>query len=59
MPKNINVEESSLREPVRLPTVDGDGVQPGVDLDNSADLLDLLDAPDDPDLPEWHHPLNI
>ena len=28
----------------RLPTVTGDGLLPGVDLDNSADLRDLLDA---------------
>jgi hypothetical protein len=31
------------REPVRLPTFDGDGLQPGVDLDDSAALLDLME----------------
>lgn len=28
-----------------LPTFDGGGIQPGVDLDNSADLLDLMEGP--------------
>lgn len=31
------------RGAVRLPTVAGQGVQPGVDLDDSAALLDLMD----------------
>lgn len=31
------------REPVELPTFDGGGVQPGVDLDDSAALLDLME----------------
>ncbi len=31
------------RTRTRLPTVGGRGVQPGVDLDNSAALLDLMD----------------
>lgn len=31
------------REPVRLKTVSGRGLQPGVDLDDSAALLDLMD----------------
>jgi hypothetical protein len=35
------------RPPVRLPTVAGQGAQPGVDLDDSAALLDLMEAPDD------------
>jgi hypothetical protein len=30
--------------PVRLPTSGGDGLQPGVDLDDSAALRDLMDA---------------
>lgn len=32
------------REPVRLKTVGGRGLQPGVNLDNSAALLDLMDG---------------
>jgi hypothetical protein len=30
---------------VRLPSFRGDGLQPGVDLDDMASLLDLLDEP--------------
>ncbi len=37
------------RKAVRLNTVDGNGLRPGVDLDDSASLLDLMDASDDPD----------
>ncbi len=29
-------------EPVELPTFGGDGLQPGVDLDDSAALLDVM-----------------
>jgi hypothetical protein len=29
----------------KLPTFDGGGTQSGVDLDNSADLLDLMEGP--------------
>jgi hypothetical protein len=36
------------RPPVYLTTVHGKGLQPGVDLDDSAALLDLMEAPDDP-----------
>lgn len=36
------------RERVRLPTVDGMGLRPGVDLDNSAALLDIMEGLDDP-----------
>jgi hypothetical protein len=36
------------RAPVKLTTVAGHGVQPGVDLDDSAALLELMEAPDDP-----------
>ncbi len=32
-----------LTEPVQLPTYGGSGLQPGVDLENRAALLDLLD----------------
>lgn len=34
------------RPPVYLTTVDGNGLQPGVDLDDSAALLELMDADD-------------
>ena len=32
------------RKPVRLKTVNGDGVRPGVDLDDTAALLDVMDS---------------
>lgn len=35
------------RPPVKLLTVSGHGLQPGVDLDDSASLLDLMDESDD------------
>ncbi len=38
--------ELRKREPVRLPTFKGKGLQPGVDLDDSAALLDLMERPD-------------
>ena len=31
-------------KPVRLKTVNGDGVRPGVDLDDTAALLDLMES---------------
>jgi hypothetical protein len=34
------------RRPAQLPTFDGGGVQPGVDLDDSAALLDLMEPGD-------------
>jgi hypothetical protein len=34
---------TAVREAVELPTFDGDGLQPGVDLDDSAALSDLMD----------------
>lgn len=37
----------SPKGPLRLITFRGDGVQPGVDLDNSAELLDLMERADD------------
>ena len=37
------------QKPVRLPTFKGDGLQPGIDLDHTASLLDLLDQADVPD----------
>lgn len=35
-------------EPVCLPTVGGGGVRPGVDLDDTASLLELMEAGGDP-----------
>ncbi len=37
---------NQVREPVRLPTFCGDGLQPGVDLDDTATLLELMDERD-------------
>ena len=31
------------RQPIRLPTVNGRGLQPGVDLDDTSALLDLME----------------
>ena len=36
------------RKPARLTTVDGSGLQPGVDLDDSAALRELMDRTDAP-----------
>ncbi len=33
------------RERFRIPTFHGDGLQPGVDLDDTASLLDVMDEP--------------
>lgn len=38
--------ETKDRPRVRLVTFSGEGVQPGVDLDDSAALLDRMDPPD-------------
>lgn len=35
-----------VRPPVPLPTFRGQGLQPGVDLDDTASLLDLMDGSD-------------
>lgn len=40
-------KELEERKPVRLKTVDGRGPLPGVDLDDSAALLDLMERDDD------------
>ena len=37
------------RRVVQLPTFCGNGLQPGVDLDDTADLLELMDRADGPD----------
>jgi hypothetical protein len=39
---------TSRGAPVRLPTFHGGGLQPGVDLDDTAALLDVMGAPVDP-----------
>ena len=39
---------SAGRPPVTLRTVSGQGLLPGVDLDDSASLLDLMDGSDGP-----------
>lgn len=39
---------SQTRQPVKLLTVKGQGLQPGVDLDDSASLLSLMEEPLDP-----------
>ena len=41
--------DSQPRQPVRLPTFGGKGILPGVDLDDSAALLDLMESAGDPD----------
>jgi hypothetical protein len=40
---------AQARKPVRLTTVSGNGLQPGVDLDDSASLLSVMEESDDPD----------
>ena len=35
----------AAREDVALPSFRGDGLQPGVDLDDTASLLDVMDEP--------------
>ncbi len=35
-----------VREPVQLPTFAGNGLQPGVDLDDTASLVDHMEAHD-------------
>lgn len=41
--------EAKPREPVRLVTFNGHGVLPGVDLDDSASLLDVMEPSHDSD----------
>lgn len=38
------VRAPGTRKPVRLRTVNGRGVRPGIDLDDSASLLDLMES---------------
>lgn len=42
-------ESFTERELVKLPTTSGKGLQPGVDLDDSAALLELMEDYHDPD----------
>ena len=37
-------QKATARRPVQLSTASGNGLQPGVDLDDSAALLDLMDS---------------
>jgi K+-transporting ATPase c subunit len=41
-------QQMAQRPPVELITVSGNGLQPGVDLDDSAALLELMETADDP-----------
>ena len=41
-------QTAEQRTPVRLTTVSGGGLQPGVDLDDSAALVALMEEPRDP-----------
>ena len=38
-------ERQAAHASVELPSMGGNGLQPGVDLDDSASLLDLMEAP--------------
>jgi hypothetical protein len=40
-------QQAADRQPVELATFRGQGLRPGVDLDDSASLLDLMEAADD------------
>jgi hypothetical protein len=48
---------SEVREPVHLVTFGGNGLLPGVDLDDSAALLELMKSSQGPGL-KWPHPLD-
>jgi Arc/MetJ family transcription regulator len=41
----LSPSASEARDDVELPSFRGDGLQPGVDLDDTASLLDLMDEP--------------
>jgi hypothetical protein len=41
-------DEQQSARPLDLPTYGGGWVRPGVDIDNSAALLDIMEAADDP-----------
>ncbi len=40
---SLRPREPSHRKPRKLPTVDGTGVMPGIDLSSNAALLDVMD----------------
>ncbi len=40
--------ETGYCEPVKLPRMSGNGLQPGVDIDGNAELLDLMENGDAP-----------
>ena len=42
----LSPDVARTRTPFSLPTFRGDGLQPGVDLDDTASLLDVMDEPD-------------
>ncbi|MBW3644199.1 MAG: type II toxin-antitoxin system VapB family antitoxin [Actinobacteria bacterium] len=44
--QSLGRRESVAVEPLDLPTVGGRGLQPGVDLDDSASLLELMERGD-------------
>ena len=48
--------EAAGRQPVRLPVIGGGGLQPGVDLDDNARLLELLEGERDAGLREGAPP---
>ncbi|MGH9339511.1 MAG: type II toxin-antitoxin system VapB family antitoxin [Acidobacteriota bacterium] len=39
-------QKAAKRQRVRLPTFSGSGLQPGVDLEDTASLIDLMEAAD-------------
>jgi hypothetical protein len=43
------IKSKQRKEPVRLMTVSGKGLQSGVDLDDSAALLEFMESENDPD----------
>jgi hypothetical protein len=46
--KSLRQPGPGERGPVRLPTVRGNGPQPGVDLDDGVALLDVMEGRDPP-----------
>jgi hypothetical protein len=48
----VRRREAAGRRPVRLPVIGGGGLQPGVDLDDNARLLELLEGERDAGLRE-------
>jgi hypothetical protein len=47
--ETLNRQRRPEARAVELPTFRGGGLRPGVDLDDSAALLELMDQPDAPD----------